>query len=69
MPDISRKARTTTFEKLLGNGREVDEEELDRLVEQARNEHHRRVTRNQKRRRAKTAAKRRKKVAGGASPR
>ncbi len=36
---LDRKARTTTFAELMGPGREVDEEELDRLVKEARRRH------------------------------
>jgi len=42
---ISREAKTTTFTELMGSGREVDEEELDRLVEAAKAKHHRRTLR------------------------
>lgn len=45
---IVREARAKSFEQILGPGRQVDEDELDRLVEQARNEHHRRVTRRKR---------------------
>jgi hypothetical protein len=38
-------ARTRTLSELLGHGHEVDEGELDRLVERARNRHHQRVIR------------------------
>lgn len=38
---ISERARTSTFEELLGVGREVDETEIDRLVEEAKIAHHR----------------------------
>jgi hypothetical protein len=38
---LDRKARRTTFAELMGPGREVDEAELDRLVDQARTRHHR----------------------------
>ncbi len=43
---LDRKARTTTFAELMGAGRSVDEEELDRLVDAARTRHHRRKTRS-----------------------
>jgi hypothetical protein len=33
---IAERARTTTFEELLGPGEQADEEEIDRLVEQAK---------------------------------
>ena len=33
---ISSRAKNSTFEQLLGPGREVDEDELDRLVENAK---------------------------------
>lgn len=42
---LDRKARSTTFAELIGPGREVDEQELDRLVDAARTRHHRRVAR------------------------
>lgn len=42
---LDRKARTTTLAELMGPGRDVDEVELDRLVEDARNRHHRRASR------------------------
>jgi hypothetical protein len=45
---ISRKARTTTFEQLLGPGRDVDEAELDRLVEAARNRHYQEKSKRKK---------------------
>jgi hypothetical protein len=45
---IARDARSKTFEQLMGPGREVAEDELDELVEQAREEHHRRVTKRKK---------------------
>jgi hypothetical protein len=45
---IARDARSKTFEELMGPGRQVDEDELDNLVEQARDEHHRRVTKRKK---------------------
>jgi hypothetical protein len=38
---LDRKARNTTFAELMGRGREVDEEELDRLVDEARTRHYR----------------------------
>ena len=38
---LDRKARTTTFAALMGTGRQVDEAELDRLVDEARTRHHR----------------------------
>lgn len=38
---ISERAKNTSFEELLGPGREVDEVELDRLVEVAKVAHHR----------------------------
>ena len=37
---ISRAAKSTTFDALMGPGRQVDEEELDRLVEAAKSKHH-----------------------------
>jgi hypothetical protein len=42
---ISKSAKSTSFEQLMGPGRAVDEEEVDRLVEVARERHHRRMTR------------------------
>lgn len=42
---LDRKARNTTFAELMGPGREVDEEELDRLVDDARTRYHRQITR------------------------
>jgi hypothetical protein len=41
---LEQKARTTTFAKLMGPGRDVDEAELDRLVDGARTRHHQRRT-------------------------
>ena len=38
---LDRKARTTTLAELMGPGREIDEDELDKLVEAARKRHHR----------------------------
>ncbi|HTW95961.1 MAG TPA: hypothetical protein VMD30_14255 [Tepidisphaeraceae bacterium] len=38
---ISLRARTSTFEQLLGPGRQSDEDQIDRVVEKARNAHHR----------------------------
>jgi hypothetical protein len=35
--EISEEARTKTFAEIMGPGQPVDEEELDRLVERARN--------------------------------
>ena len=40
---LDRKARNTTFAELMGPGREVDEAELDRLVDEARTRHHRKL--------------------------
>jgi hypothetical protein len=37
---ISAEARGMTFAEIMGTGRKVDEEELDRLVEKARVRHH-----------------------------
>jgi hypothetical protein len=45
---LDRKARTTSFAELMGPGREVDEEELDRLVNEARRRHHRRTSMRRK---------------------
>lgn len=42
---LDRQAKSTTFAKLMGSGREVDETELDQLVEQARTRHHQRMSR------------------------
>jgi hypothetical protein len=42
---ISRQAKMTTFDELIGEGREVDEQELDRLVEAAKTKYHRRASR------------------------
>ena len=41
---IDRAARTTTLADIVGPGRPIDEEELDRLVDEARTRHHQRVT-------------------------
>ena len=38
---IAREARTRTFAELTGPGREVDETELDRLVEESKTRYHR----------------------------
>ena len=43
--NLDRKARTTTFDELMGPGREVDEQELDQLVDEAKARHHKRSTR------------------------
>ena len=37
---VSERAKNSSFEELLGPGREVDESELDRLVDAARTAHH-----------------------------
>jgi len=37
---LERKARTTSIRDIMGRGRPVDEAELDKLVEAARDEHH-----------------------------
>ncbi|MCC6578987.1 MAG: hypothetical protein IT440_00980 [Phycisphaeraceae bacterium] len=42
---ISREATTTTFQGLVGSGREVDEQKIDRLVETAKSRHHRHIPR------------------------
>jgi hypothetical protein len=42
---ISERARTSSFEGLLGPGQSADESEIDRLVENARTRHHRRIFR------------------------
>jgi hypothetical protein len=41
---ISERARSSSFEELLGPGREVDEAEVDRLVEDAKAARHREKT-------------------------
>ena len=41
---IERLAKTKTFKELLGPGEKVDEAELDRLVEDAREEYYQRRT-------------------------
>lgn len=41
---LDRKASNTTFAHLMGPGREVNEAELDRLVDEARTRHHRKQT-------------------------
>ena len=38
---LDRKAGSTTFAELMGPGRDVNEAELDRLVDQARTRHYR----------------------------
>jgi hypothetical protein len=38
---VSHRARTTTFGDLMGPGRKVDEDDLDRVVEKAKAKHHR----------------------------
>lgn len=38
---IAHEARSKTFAQILGPGQPFDEDELDALVETARNEHHR----------------------------
>ncbi len=42
---VSERAKTSTFEQLLGPGTSEDEAEIDRLVEEARNDYHRRTSR------------------------
>ena len=42
---LDRKAQATTLRRLMGPGREVDEAELDRAVDEARKRYHRKVTR------------------------
>lgn len=42
---LDRKAKTTTLAEIVGPGRRIDENELDRLVDEARTRHHRRATR------------------------
>jgi hypothetical protein len=37
---VSRRAKSTTFEELLGPGERADEDEIDRLVEEARTRHY-----------------------------
>ena len=39
---IDRAARTTTLADIVGPGRQIDEDELDRLVDEARTRHHQR---------------------------
>lgn len=41
---IDRAARTTTLADIVGPGRQIDEDELDRLVDKARTRHQHRVT-------------------------
>jgi hypothetical protein len=38
--ELDRKARATTFAELMAPGRDVDEAELNRLVDEARTRHH-----------------------------
>jgi len=38
---VSDRAKSSSFEELLGPGRDVDESDLDRLVEEAKVSHHR----------------------------
>jgi type II secretory pathway component PulL len=45
---LDRKARTTTFAELMGPGREVDEQELDRLVDEARTRHHQQISKGKR---------------------
>lgn len=42
---VSRAAKTSSFEQLMGPGRAVNEEEIDQLVDTARERHHRRTAR------------------------
>ncbi len=42
---LDRKAKTTTLAQIMGSGREIDETEADRLVNQARTRHRRRSMR------------------------
>src|SRR5205823_443308 len=51
---LDRKAQTISLSRLMGPGREIDENELDRLVDQARDRHHSRTSRK-----ARTSQKRR----------
>jgi hypothetical protein len=44
---VSKRAKTSTFEQLLGPGTSEDEAEIDRLVEEARTDYHRRRARKQ----------------------
>ena len=37
---VSERAKSSSFEELLGQGRKVDEAEVDRLVEEAKVAHH-----------------------------
>ena len=43
--EISERAKTTSFEELLGPGQPSDETEIDRLVEDARTRHYQRKSR------------------------
>jgi hypothetical protein len=42
---VSERAKTSSFEGLLGPGHPADEAEIDRLVENARTRYHRRISR------------------------
>ena len=42
---ISDRAKESSFDELLGPGREADEAEIDRLVEAARTSHHKHKSR------------------------
>ncbi len=42
---VSERAKTSTFEELLGPGNAADEEEIDRLVEEAKTRYHGRKAR------------------------
>jgi len=42
---LDRKAQATTLGDLMGSGRDIDEDELDKLVNAARRRHHRRTSR------------------------
>jgi hypothetical protein len=42
---LDRKAQATSLSQLMGPGREVDEAELDRAVDEARKRYHRKIAR------------------------
>ncbi|HUO06778.1 MAG TPA: hypothetical protein VM008_00460 [Phycisphaerae bacterium] len=42
---ISHEARTKTFAQIMGRKQDIDEDELDRLVEQAKHSHHEKSSR------------------------
>jgi superfamily I DNA/RNA helicase len=43
---VSQRAKSSSFEEILGAGREVDEREIDQLVEEAKARHHRKLPRS-----------------------